>query len=455
MKNYLKLSAILLATAAAFTACNNDDKVDVTSGAEGEGNIQIKVFDAGARTRAYNGTETAVDGETELAQTLAVYVYDETGVLDVEIPSLTVNPTSGLTETFKVSEGKKYFYIFSNGQTKSPLGSGTGFDALEKQELRVTFDKGRPRPIANHEAMTIGTLWRVKAPNASDPGHDLNNFFDVQPNGYGGTPVQIGLNVGRATAKIRLASISKGDSELEGTFTDPIYRLRSVPTDYYAVGQLDDSGDYPPTTGLRYISLVHERGPGTKHQHSNDFVDYFWDDAIAPAATTHFYAVENTTKKMESDSVKTENLYYGNTTYIQFKVVYTPGAGEVYDPAAPTTALPGGLNTGDNFWTAIYNNQRLIFNALPTGTDFTDIKAYEGGVMYYKFPVRDQRESGTERQCCVIRNHYYEIKVNNIFNLGEPTDEVDPETPIDETDPDVEIQMNVLDWFKVEQGQDL
>ncbi|MCD8261383.1 MAG: Mfa1 fimbrilin C-terminal domain-containing protein [Bacteroides sp.] len=75
--------------------------------------------------------------------------------------------------------------------------------------------------------------------------------------------------------------------------------------------------------------------------------------------------------------------------------------------------------------------------------------------MYYKFPVRDPRETGTERQCCVIRNHYYEINVNNIFNLGEPTDEVDLELPIDETDTDVQIEVKVLEWFKVVQGEDL
>jgi len=457
MKKFLTLSVIsLLIAGAVITSCS-DDKTDGPAPivTEGDGNVQLKLSNALPGLRAYNGEEPAIAGETELASTVSVYVYDESGVLDYQNPALPVN-SSGLTNTFKVSEGMKYFYIFSNGQT-STVSSGSSWDELENQVARVTFQNNRPTPIADEGSMSIGTLWRI-----GDDTHALCNKFDVQPAGSVAQPVRAPISIGRATAKVRLTEINKesspGASPLKGVFSpNPIYRLRSLPERYYVVGHLDESGDYPPTDGLRYISFAHDLPPGTLEVPSTSFLDYFWEGALTPSTTTHYYAVENTTRKMEiPDPLKDgAYLYYGNTTYVQFKITYTPDASELYSPALPPVLSTNSISTGDTFWSAVYRGSRMIFDSEPEGPEFTEIYEYENGEMYYKFPIRDQRETGVDRQCCVIRNHYYEIKVSNIFNLGEPTDKVDPKTPIDETDPDVEVLITVLPWFKVEQEENL
>ncbi|MCD8031795.1 MAG: fimbria major subunit [Bacteroides sp.] len=457
MKKFLTLSVYVLMACAIVTSCN-DDKTDAPIPPQGEGNVQIKVSDANARTRAYDGFEQAEAGEVELADHLAVFVYDQNGSLDYQNLNLPVN-AQGVTDLFKVSEGMKYFYVFSNGDV-STLPSAAGFADLESEVLRVTFQDNRPKEITTHGAMTIGTLWRI-----GDVNHPHRNLFDVQPNKYGGDPNKVALRIGRTAAKIRLIEINKEQvanaSPLKGIFdnVNAIYRLRSVPDKYFRVGKLDSSGDYPPTTGLRYLSAVHDIGPGSLAFPSDTYIDYFWDETKKPSATDHYYAVENTTKSMEiEDPLEPgEHLYYGNTTYVQFRIAYTPDASEIYSPTVPPVLSTTGIPADGTFYTARYNGQVMIFDSEPptTGNDFVDPKVYTEGIMYYKFPVRDPKEIGTERQCAVIRNHYYGIKVNNIFNLGEPTDEVDPKIPINDTDPDVEITVEVLDWFKVEQGVDL
>ncbi|MCC8174206.1 MAG: fimbria major subunit [Odoribacter sp.] len=446
MKKLLAMSVIGLGL-AMFTACNKD-KTEGPDISLGDGNVQIKVFDANNNARAYNDTEPAVAGEIELATELSVFVYNDAGILKYENLSLPVNPSTGLTNSFKLSEGFKYFYLFSNGQATSP--TGTHWDDLEKQIARVRFENDRPIPIAVNEAMTIGTLWRGRGANPE-------NRWDIQGNGYGGNPVQVEMKVGRATAKIRLAGVNKETSPtvspLKGTFSDAIYRLRAIPERYYVVGQLDDSDRYPPTTGLKYISAVHELGPGSDSIPSDAFVDYTWDGNVAPG-NTHFYAVENTTKKIDHVGSNIPNLYYGNTTYVQMRITYLPDASEVFDGANPTQA-GGTIAAGQTYWSGLYNGERLIFDTLPTAAGITDVKEYVNGVMYYKFPVRDTRETGTEDQCCVIRNHYYEITVDNILGLGEGTDKVNPQTPIDDEDPDVQVTIKIEPWYKVEQHVNL
>ncbi len=430
---------------AVITSCNNEkDGPD----SEVEGNVQIKLYDASVTTtRAYTAEEPAVQGETELADRIAVFVYDDSGTLEYQNLSLPVD-AQGVTQTFKVGTGFKYFYIFSNGQMKG-ADAGSNWDELEKQVAEVQFRENVPIPIAENARMVIGTLWR------GDTGDDRGNRRHIVGNGYGGEPVKVGLTVGRATAKIRLNAVNKETtrtSPLLGAFGDHSYILRSVADRYYVVGQLDDSGDYPPELGLRYISAVHDKTPGTTALPADAFYDYKWEWARTLATGQHFYAVENTTMRQPSAN-QPANLFYGNTTFVQLKTQYTPTLAETLNPdGTPATTA---LATGDTFYSGILNGQTFIYNDTPTVAGVSDIKEYENGYMFYKFPVRDRTESGTDAQCCVIRNHYYEITVENIMALGEPTDEVDPETPIDPNDPDIEINVTVAPWFKVTQGETL
>ncbi|MCD8261384.1 MAG: hypothetical protein LUD15_07745 [Bacteroides sp.] len=350
MKKFLPPSvATLLIAGVMTTACSDNDKTDGPGIPKpGETGVRITVVDNSIETRAYIGTEPTEAGETQLASTLSVYVYDKNGAFEHQEAALPLDPLTLKTDIFKVPDGEKYFYIFSNGQT-TPVSQAQNMVDMETQKIQVDFDKNRPKPAADFDAMAIGTLWR-------GDHNERGNLRNIEGNKYGGEPVLIRLEVGRAVAKIRLVDIQKetvpGTSPLTGSFANAAYRLRSVPVEYYLVGQLDGSGNYPPTTGLRYFSAVHNIGPGTSGTPSDKFVDYFWGpDELTPSPTTYYYAIENTTQKMTSENVNEEHLFYGNTTYIQFRIEYITGSNEVYDhtATAPTTPQANGLGANADF----------------------------------------------------------------------------------------------------------
>ena len=75
--------------------------------------------------------------------------------------------------------------------------------------------------------------------------------------------------------------------------------------------------------------------------------------------------------------------------------------------------------------------------------------------MYYHFPVRDLAEAELEKQCCVIRNHSYQVSILAIRNYGTGNEKEPEEKPIDPSESSVEVEINVLDWYLITQGLEL
>lgn len=82
---------------------------------------------------------------------------------------------------------------------------------------------------------------------------------------------------------------------------------------------------------------------------------------------------------------------------------------------------------------------------------------YKGGRTYYSFKVphladKDRGEFG------VVRNHWYNCTVNNVYGLGtpvfDPDEKIYPETPVD-IDTYIAAQINILSWKKIEKEIDL
>lgn len=56
----------------------------------------------------------------------------------------------------------------------------------------------------------------------------------------------------------------------------------------------------------------------------------------------------------------------------------------------------------------------------------------------------------------VLRNNWYELSVKSISNLGYPeVPEVKPETPDDENDQYINVEVKILDWAKRSQQVEL
>lgn len=393
-------------------------------------------------------TEPADDDEKAISGDISILVYNSGG--NLELVHTMVDPTvNGFEDIIKVKSGLKYFYVMANQDiVATPPGPQalTGRKAFEIQKLSAEISAAPDEILSiTTPYFVMGTLW--------------GSPMSVKSGGTVTDPVPITLEIGRASAKVKLYEVSKGTSNMKGRFEEPNYRLGSVPNIYYHVGQYDDSGTdpkMPPETGHgKVTSAVHDEGWGTtgnpnvqndKFGNYTEFISV--SDLTVKPLTNCFYAVENTTAS-DADGLQ----YYGNTTYVQLRTTYIPHEDEVVDMVTlEKTAMPEGQKT---FYVVTIGNIDYIVPEIKYREDYDGTpKVYENGWNYHKFPIRDTSEDDPERVHAVLRNHYYEVKVTAIRNLGEPTDYVDPSEPITE-DTIIKVEIDILDWSKISQSEEL
>lgn len=444
MKEKFKYLLMAVLVTVGFTSCNNDNDVEDNGGQLVKGKetyAQLRIVQDSPATYGTTAEEAPITAvETDLATTLAVYIFDENGILEYVNSSLNV--TSQITDAFKITSGFKYFYVFSNNPAITDPVAGTHRTAFEQQVKDVTFASNNTSITQNNQFF-IGTLW--------------GKLTEVKGDKPAGTTETISLQIGRVGAKVALTEV-KNDARgnLKGDFDNNAaeYRLRATPKKYYLVGQY--SVAMPPADGAVVVSAVHNEGPsdpapGAGPKDPNPvFVDYTWANAtnIGGANQKYYYAIENTTAKHAT----TNEIYFGNTSYLQLKVKYTPDPAELRDAVTGDyNATPAGDGT---FYTATVNGDLFMFNENPQIAGATNPLKYDKGINYYNIPIKDQSESGIVQQCKVLRNHYYNMVVNSISRLGENTDYVDPWTPIKE-EKDVNISVSILQWSKISQIEDL
>lgn len=286
----------------------------------------------------------------------------------------------------------------------------------------------------------MGTLWseKIEAPVGGEPG----------------APKNVPLTIGRFVSKVTLNGVEKGSGTMLGTFSTPMYRLGTISKKIFLVGNNDEALPTPPAGGHGIVtSAVHDAPYYTGISDPN-FQQYTatWK-SVSSSDPESFYAVENTTAPDGSG-----NQYYGNTSYIQIRTVYTSTVAEVYK--VDDLALKGSF-TGPTFYTAnlISTGARLIFEDDPrtaAGNDPDDdidqnsIEVYTDGLNYHEFPIHDN-EAGLPpvKRNAVLRNHSYRYTVTSIADLGRPGEIVPPEKPIP-TETTLEIEVTISPWSKIE-----
>ena len=380
-----------------------------------------------------------------------LYVYKATGELEKFDEDLQLDGQS--KATIMLTTGEKYFYVFANttGSSNTDAAAITKKDFYTPYELQtvdIAFGTDNATPDLTEPNFILGTLWREKVEITS------------------GMTAPVVLNIGRMVAKVKLTGVDKGGtySVMAGTFTEAEYRIASVPTKNYWVGQYDHQNwTLPPPPGDNNIygavtSAVHNEPPvidpgdtpNPLYHHYPEYIDV--TEMPVPDTgdmTEFFYTIENTTAK-DNQSL----LYYGNTTHIRLKTVYTPVATEVYDAMLKNN---NQTLTGGTFWTIVHNGIRYITNARPDDSykdEDTEIKEYKNGVNYHKFAIKDVKQTDVEKRHSVYRNHFYQISVTGIRDLGEPTDVIDPKEPIP-IEEEVEIAVEVIDWSRITQDEEI
>ena len=105
-------------------------------------------------------------------------------------------------------------------------------------------------------------------------------------------------------------------------------------------------------------------------------------------------------------------------------------------------------------------NTTFSTNKNKTGDELSalNIKEYKGGVNYYPVWIKHNPDGSNMQQdkFGVVRNHWYELTVTSISNLGndKPTFE-DPEDPDDPAVANIQVAAKIKPWTIVKQEVEL
>lgn len=448
MKKNFKYLLMAVIVAAGFTSCDNETVGDNPGGERGkETTAKLRLIEAPG-TYGTDQEQTASSAESTIASSVDIYIFDDSGVCEYAYEAHPVNPATGLADEIKVTEGQKYFYVFSNkpSSVQKPEVNVTSREAFEKSVITATIASNNTS-ITQDNSFLIGTLWRKVTTVTGEENQNIS------------------IEIGRAGAKIALTSVdTKIVGELlKGNFVlnTAIYRVCAVPTEFYLVGQY--SGTIaPPADGAVVTSAVHDENATASGSLTDDnwnpkFKNYTFESStnIGGNNQKSYYAIENTSKKFDN------YLRYGNTTFLQLQIKYQPkqgNGGEVHDKDGNPNA---SLTQGETFYAAKVNGQTVIFNESPNGNlaglDTQSIRRYENGINYYRIVVKDnsERAGGNEQSMKVLRNHYYEVAVNSFSKLGDEDEEVKPWWPIIGEETEVDVTVKVINWSKITQIEDL
>jgi len=436
---------MLLLAGLFFTACSNDETTGSTPvGLDAEETVvSLTLYDATAGSSMGRAAGTATDdpvnneGTINPAHKIKVVIFDEDGSLEyplendpIELEITQTGPGKYQSDPLTINSGNKYFYIFANDNGNRITKPAVTLLRSEfiSRTTAVALDASDVPDITDPDFL-MGTLWSEKKIAPAD--------------GTATTPKSVSLTIGRLSSKVKVTGVDQGASEMAGTFSNPEYRLGTIPKSIFLVGNNDENTMIvPPYSGHGIVtSAVHT---------SSDLQDYQDYTTTWKSPGDHFYTVENTADLPQGIQ------YYGNTTYIQIRTVYTPHDGEVYD----MNLDPVGSFIGPTFYTGrlISDGTTLIFEDDPRtiagnnpdpDIDQNSIREYTDGINYHKFAIYDKEPGLPEVQKnAVLRNHSYIYKVTNILKLGNPDKIVDPKEPI-ESSTTLMLEVEVAPWSKI------
>lgn len=393
---------------------------------------------------ATRADQEATGDEKAFDKTLVkLFVYDSNG--DLEYEENITNLPANNQHTITLTTGTKYFYVFANTGSRIIVAKQSRGE-FERQILNVAIDTDGQTPDlagkGTERKFFLGTLWAQS--------------FDIEMDKDYVNDKPITLDIGRIVAKVKLWDVKLNPTDnpnysvLKGELVagKTNYRIGGVPKKTYLVGQ--HTGLIPPEAYTTVTSSVHNEGPGSEGSPNPIFTSYAWKEVTALPSSGNdidncFYVVENTT------ALDAQNLqYFNNTAHIRLQTTYKPHEDEIWNDEL--TANKQKLDDEGNFWTVVKDNQRYITNKSPItnrpGVDPNSVKAYAKGVQYHLFPIQDPSRTDVETRNTVLRNHYYEINVNGIRNLGDNEDDEGKIVPIP-SEKDVMVTIKIKDWSKV------
>lgn len=202
----------------------------------------------------------------------------------------------------------------------------------------------------------------------------------------------------------------EASAQLNGQTTGVVYKVKYAPVDGYYTELAKDGTDNYSQMFAKVLNLADK--------------DEAITDKIFTEATT---------------ADKTNGTFYSYNGYV-FK---TKAGARLYKAIATA-------NTGDD--------AKAVNAAFKANENDDDIQTYKEGYCYYTAWIKHNPGGTTMQQdkYGVVRNFWYELKVNNIKKLGysKPTYK-DPKDPDDKAEASIQVQVKIKKWRLVKQNVDL
>ena len=200
----------------------------------------------------------------------------------------------------------------------------------------------------------------------------------------------------------------EASAQLNGQTTGVVYKVKYAPVDGYYTELAKDGTDNYSQMFAKVLNLTDK---------DEDITDKIFTEAT-PAD-------------------KADGTFYSYNGYV-FK---SKAAARLYKAIATTVGDAADVNA-----------------AFKTNANDVDIQTYKEGYCYYTAWIKHNPGGTTMQQdkYGVVRNFWYELKVNNIKKLGysKPTYK-DPKDPDDKAEASIQVQVKIKKWRLVKQNVDL
>lgn len=512
---FCSLTGLALLTASCSS---NDEALNGGDGTTSEGKTyaQIAISVANSATTrtttpGNTGDEAYGDDAEYTVNDLTVVLANENGIaMQVITPTLkTVTNTDDddklvrVTEPFKCTPGTYKVYVLANYKNSqdalTPIIKGS---TDMKAEFGITN-------IAKLSTTDEFFMTNVSAPEGQEikeaaTGKELNDAGKDETKEGAATNLNIlTVNVERAVSKVTFDNtdnqsfnVMVGDNKiatatLEGASLINLNKKMYLVKDGQTATNKPVTGEWPYPKDPNYDNTSMDKAYITANFAQNEA------SSFSAPSDAKFYCPENTMSALAQLN--------GQTTGVVYKVNYKPedkyytelaakngtdSYSKMFEKVLALTKkdadiTPTIFTTTDNTEGTFYSYNGYVFKskagaclykaiatnkddkAETVNTDFTksmsendkDIQTYENGYCYYTAWIKHNPTSTVTMQqdkYGVVRNFWYELKVNSIKKLGysKPTYK-NPTDPDDKAEASIQVQVKIKKWRLVKQNVDL
>lgn len=488
MKQFTKLMAMLLFTAATQYSCINDADVAIPDKTQSDSNGNVALFleipnVPASRSAESSGVTEEGSKEEYAVKTLTVYFFDSATKTFVEsrpLENITLAGTSGqkihyTANKITMKPGTYNVFAIANGEaiTADIATQDKFLGAIDK----VTYSAGKIPSVpergfvmTNRGAANLNV--EVSKPTDSDKVTDISislervvakievtqtqeTFPLKDPAGKTYCTVKLNnfrmLNLATEFYTFRhtavLTSLQEPDSYTDENFGNINDNDGYVIDPYFFKKTVEGAKDFKNEDGFFAQALV-----------QLNIDDSNWAGMAPANSWSRIYCLENCMFRPAQ-----LNAY---TTGVMFKASLDIATDRVFNESGETVSNPSNWPTNlfyfnYNFYTSVNAIRKLALNNLPG--DITDnstteelakysikrFKKTENYACYYNYWIKhEDNNNDTEMgvmEFGIVRNNIYRLSVNKVAGLGSGEPFIEPEQP-DEYKAELNINIDVFPW---------